>query len=104
MAGVGNVLRNDFPALQGTMNGKRIAFLDSGASAQKPQAVIDAVTKAYAEGYANIHRGLYEFSQQKTSEYEAARAKVARFIGSSSVDQIVFTRNATEGINLVAQS
>lgn len=99
-----NNLRNDFPALQGTMHGKRIAFLDSGASAQKPRAVIDAVTKAYAEGYANIHRGLYAFSQQKTAEYEAARAKIARFIGAPSPDQIVFTRNATEGINLVAQS
>ena len=104
MAGVENIWRKDFPALQQQMNGKRLAFLDSGASAQKPQAVIDAVSRAYGEGYANIHRGLYDFSQRKTAEYEAVRAKIAQFMGAESPSSIVFTKNTTEAINLVAQS
>lgn len=104
MAEVENKFRKDFPTLQQTMHGKRLAFLDSGASAQKPKVVIDCVMKAYAEGYANIHRGLYEYSQNKTAEYEAVRSKVARFINAPSTDTIVFTRNATEGINLIAQA
>lgn len=99
-----NSFRKDFPALQQTVHGKPLVFLDSGASAQKPQVVIDAITRAYAESYANIHRGLYEFSQKKTAEFEAVREKVAKFIGSPDASQIIFTRNTTEAINLVAQS
>jgi cysteine desulfurase/selenocysteine lyase len=97
-----NSFRKDFPALRHTVHGKPFVFLDSGASAQKPQSVIDAITRAYSEGYANVHRGLYDFSQRKTAEFEEARVKVAKFIGAPSPSQIIFTRNSTEGINLVA--
>ena len=96
--------RNDFPVLSKTMNGKPVAFLDTGASAQKPRAVIDAMKAAMDTEYANIHRGLYQFSQVTTAKFEAVRAKVADFIGAVSEKEIIFTRNATEGINLVAQS
>jgi cysteine desulfurase/selenocysteine lyase len=96
--------RGNFPVLQKTMNGQPVAFLDTGASAQKPQAVIDAMKAAMDTEYANIHRGLYQFSQVTTAKFEAVRAKVADFIGARSEKEIVFTRNATEGINLVAQS
>lgn len=97
-------IRKDFPALQKTMNGKPLAFLDSGASAQKPTQVIRAMQDIYEQGYSNIHRGLYQISQQLTHEFEQTRQKVAQFMGASSSNSIVFTRNATEGINLVAQS
>jgi cysteine desulfurase/selenocysteine lyase len=100
----GNLWKKDFPALNKTVHGKPLVFLDSGASAQKPQCVIDALTRAYTENYANVHRGLYDFSQRMTAEFENAREKIAKFIGAPSPSQIIFTRNATEGINLVAQS
>lgn len=96
--------RADFPILAGKMSGKPVAYLDTGASAQKPQAVIDAMTDVMRGHYANIHRGLYEFSQTTTTQYEAARATVAGFIGAGSEDEIIFTRNTTEAINLVAHS
>jgi len=96
--------RADFPALSKTMNGKPLAFLDSAASAQKPQAVIESMDTVLTGGYSNIHRGLYEISQNLTQEFENTRKKIANFIGASSEKNIVFTRNATEGINLVAQS
>ncbi len=96
--------RADFPVLGQTMNGRRLAYLDSASSAQKPQVVIDALSKALDEQYANIHRGLYEYSQTKTRQFEDVREKVARFIQAPSSNEIVFTRNATEAINLVAQS
>lgn len=96
--------RNDFPVLQKTMNGKPVAFLDTGASAQKPRVVIDAMKAAMDTEYANIHRGLYQFSQVTTAKFEAVRSKVADFIGAASEKEIVFTRNTTEAINLVAQS
>lgn len=96
--------RSDFPVLSTTMHGQNLAFLDSAASAQKPQAVIDVMNRVYTGGYANIHRGLYEISQNLTAEFESVRGKMARFIGAKSEKNIVFTRNATESINLVAQS
>lgn len=96
--------RDDFLVLRKTMNGKPVAFLDTGASAQKPQAVIDSMRAVMETDYANIHRGLYQFSQVTTARYEEARRKVADFIGAASEKEIVFTRNATESINLVAQS
>lgn len=96
--------RADFPILAGKMSGRPVAYLDTGASAQKPQAVIDAMTDVMRGHYANIHRGLYEFSQTATTQYEAARATVADFIGAGSEDEIIFTRNTTEAINLVAHS
>lgn len=97
-------MKADFPALRQKMNGRSLAYLDTAASAQKPQAVIDAVTRAYTDHYANIHRGLYEFSQKTTADFEVARKRIARFTGISNENEIVFTRNATESINLVVQS
>ena len=96
--------RDDFPVLSTTMHGKPLIFLDSAASAQKPQAVIDAMNGVLTGGYSNIHRGLYEISQNLTQSFEDVRKKVASFIGAPSEKNIIFTRNATEGINLVAQS
>jgi cysteine desulfurase/selenocysteine lyase len=96
--------RADFPALAQDMNGRPLAYLDTAASAQKPCAVIDAMREVMETHYANIHRGLYDFSQRTTAEFEAVRGKVARFINAPSEKEIVFTRNTTEAINLVAQS
>ena len=96
--------RANFPVLQTEMNGKPLAFLDTGASAQKPQAVIDAMNAVLEGGYANIHRGLYALSQDLTTRYETVRVKAANFINAPSEKNIVFTRNTTEAINLVAQS
>jgi cysteine desulfurase/selenocysteine lyase len=97
-------VRQDFPCLQQDISGQPLAFLDSAASAQKPQTVIDALSQFYRQDYANVHRGLYQLSQQATSRFEAARDRVASFINASHSDEIVFTKGATEGINLVAQS
>lgn len=96
-------LKKDFPIFNQTMNGKALTFLDSAASAQKPQAMIDAMTSVMTDHYANIHRGLYAFSQITTDQFEKARATVAQFIHAED-DEIIFTRNATESINLVASS
>ncbi len=100
----GNDWRDDFPILQKKMNGKAVAYLDTGASAQKPKVVIDAMRDLLETDYANIHRGLYEFSQETTRKFESVRQKMADFIGAESEKEIIFTRNATEGVNLVAQS
>lgn len=99
-----SMYRADFPILTEPMNGKALAYLDSGSSAQKPQVVIDAMQDLLRHNYANIHRGLYSFSQVTTQLYEAVRPKAAEFINAASDKEIVFTRNTTEGINLVAQS
>jgi cysteine desulfurase/selenocysteine lyase len=99
-----DAIRRDFPILSTAVRGKKLVFLDSGASAQKPRRVIDTVREVYESGYANIHRGVYYLSQQATERFEAVRGKVARFIGAGSPGEIVFTRNATEAVNLVAQS
>ncbi len=88
----------DFPAIP-----EGWAYLDSAATAQKPRAVVDAVTRAYGETYATVHRGVYQRSADMTLAYEAARKRVAGFIGAPSADEVVFVRGATEGINLVAQ-
>lgn len=96
--------RNDFPGLAREMNGKPLSFMDTAASAQKPQAVIDAMNEVLQGGYSNIHRGLYQISQDLTSSFEAVRGKVAKFLNAASEKEIVFTRNTTEAINLVAQS
>lgn len=96
--------RADFPILSQQMHGKPLAFLDSGASAQKPRVVIDTMTQMYEQTYANVHRGLYHLSQAATDAFEKARETVARFIGTPDSREIVFTRNATEAINLVAYS
>jgi cysteine desulfurase/selenocysteine lyase len=95
-------IRKDFPILAREVYGKPLVYLDNGASAQKPQAVIDAVTKAYSHEYANVHRGLHYLSNTATDNFEAAREKVRRFLNAGSVDNIVFTKSTTEAINLVA--
>jgi len=97
-------IRRDFPILSRTMHGKPLAFLDNGASSQKPSVVIDAERRVYEEYYSNIHRGVYELSQLSTEAYEAAREAVARLLNAGSSKEIVFTRGTTEAINLVAQS
>ncbi len=97
-------VRADFPILSRKVHGKPLVYLDSAASAQKPRAVIDVMSRFYEEDYANIHRGVHFLSQRATDAFEAARAKIARFINAEKADEIVFTRNATESINLVAQS
>ena len=95
-------IRADFPILSREVNGKPLVYLDNGASAQKPQVVIDAVTRAYAQEYANVHRGLHYLSNLATEKYEAVRGTVARFLGVTDEHQIVFTSGTTEAINLVA--
>jgi cysteine desulfurase/selenocysteine lyase len=97
-------VRREFPSLSTTVHGKPLVVLDSGASAQKPRAVIDAMARLYETSYANIHRGVYLLSQRATEAYEAARAKVQRFIGARAAEEIVFTKSTTEAINLVASS
>ncbi|MCE8511501.1 cysteine desulfurase [Ruegeria pomeroyi] len=95
-------IRADFPILSRQVNGKPLTYLDNGASAQKPQAVIDAVTRGYAEEYANVHRGLHFLSNLATEKYEAVRGIVARFLNAGSEDEIVLNSGTTEGINMVA--
>ena len=97
-------IRADFPILSRQVYGKPLVYLDNAASAQKPQAVLDAMMKSYTEEYANVHRGLHFLSNAATQAFEDARESVRRFINAPSTPQIVFTRNATEAINLVAQS
>ncbi|MBL3560793.1 cysteine desulfurase [Rhodovulum sulfidophilum] len=99
-----NAIRADFPILSRQVNGKPLVYLDNGASAQKPQVVIDAVTQAYAMEYANVHRGLHTLSTIATEKYEAVRGTIARFLGAADPDEIVFTSGTTEGINLVSYS
>jgi cysteine desulfurase/selenocysteine lyase len=95
-------IREDFPILKEKVHGKDLVFLDSAASAQKPRAVIDAMVHVMEAQYANVHRGLHYMSEKTSDAYEAVRDKVAAFINAGSRDEIVFTRNATESINLVA--
>jgi len=97
-------IRAEFPILSETVYGKPFVFLDSAASAQKPRAVIDAETKLYEHYYANIHRGVYKFSQDATEAYENTRETVRAFIGAARKRECIFVRGATEGINLVAQA
>ncbi len=94
--------RDDFPLLQQTMHAKPLVFLDSGASTQKPQVVIDALTNYYTRQNANIHRGIYQLSQQATQAFEQVREKVANFINAPQLHEVIFTHGATEAINLVA--
>jgi cysteine desulfurase/selenocysteine lyase len=97
-------VRADFPCLAQTVHGRPLVFLDTAASAQKPQAVIDELARMLREDYANIHRGIYDLSQRATDRHDAAREKVRGLLNAGAAREIVFTRNATEGINLVAQS
>lgn len=97
-------IRRDFPILSREVYGKPLVYLDNGASAQKPQAVIDAITHTYSNEYANVHRGLHYLANAATDAYEAARESVRAFLNAGSIDEIVFTKSATESINLVASS
>jgi cysteine desulfurase/selenocysteine lyase len=95
-------IRQDFPILSREVYGKPLVYLDNGASAQKPRAVIDMITHTYSNEYANVHRGLHFLSNAATDAYEKARENVRRFLNAASVDEIVFTKSATESINTVA--
>ncbi len=95
-------VRADFPYLEELTNGKPVAFLDSAASAQKPRQVLDTMTEFYSHSYANVHRGVYRLAERATEAYEGAREKVAAFLNAPASREIVFTRNATEALNLVA--
>ena len=95
-------IRADFPILSRQVNGKPLVYLDNGASAQKPQVVIDAITHAYSFEYANVHRGLHYLSNLATDNYERVRGIIARFLGAGSEDEVIFNSGTTEGINMVA--
>jgi len=97
-------IRRDFPILHREVYGKPLVYLDNGASAQKPKAVLEALQQAYENEYANVHRGLHYLSNTATENFEKAREQVAGFINAPSPESVIFTRNATEAINLVAQS
>jgi len=97
-------VRADFPILEREVNGKRLVYLDSAATSQKPLSVLAAMDDAYRRYNANVHRGVYTIAEEATAAYEAARAKVARFVAAPSANEIVFTKNVTEAINLVAYS
>src|SRR5579864_3932583 len=96
--------KQDFPILKQMIHGKLLVFLDSAASSQKPQCVIDAVANYYQNDHANIHRGVYELSIRATKQYEQARVKIKNFINAAHAHEVIFVRGTTEGINLVATS
>eukprot|EP00967_Tisochrysis_lutea_P134403 scaffold237347_cov31-Tisochrysis_lutea.AAC.1 len=103
-ATLGRAIRPEFPLLdQNVWEGKPLVYLDSAATSQKPNAVLEAMAQHQARDNANVHRGAHALSVRSTDAYEAARDKVAAFVGASSRNEIVFTRGATEAINLVAQ-
>ncbi len=97
-------LRTDFPILRRRVNGKRLVYLDSAATSQKPQAVLDALDDYYTQHNANVHRGVYTLAEEATAAYEAGRAKTARFINAPSTKEVIFTRSTTEATNLVAHA
>jgi len=99
-----NRVRQDFPILSMLVHGKKLVYLDNAASAQKPSAVLDRLTQAYASEYANVHRGLHYLANAATEAYEGARDRIARFLNAERREEIIFTRGATEAINLVAQT
>jgi cysteine desulfurase / selenocysteine lyase len=97
-------IRADFPILKQQVHGRPLVYLDNAATSQKPQVVLDVINRYYVEQNANVHRGVHYLSQLATSEYEDARVKLQRFINAAELHEIIYTRGATEGINLVAQS
>lgn len=99
-----DAIRADFPILARHVHGKPLVYLDSAASAQKPRQVLDAMNRAYTEDYANVHRGAYYLSERSTVAYEVAREKIRGFINAASITEVIFTKGATEAINLVANS
>jgi cysteine desulfurase/selenocysteine lyase len=102
MMDLGARVRGDFPLLGRTIAGKRLVYLDSAATSQKPRIVLDALLEYYQEYNANVHRGIYRIAEEATARYEASRARVAALVGAARPEEIVFTRGTTEGINLVA--
>lgn len=99
-----NAIRGQFPILERQVHGKPLAFLDSAASSQKPQSVLDAMTASYTQSYANVHRGLHALSEESTDAFEATRQKVKDFINAPSADEVIFTSGATMSLNLIARS
>jgi cysteine desulfurase/selenocysteine lyase len=99
-----DLLKKDFPILERQINGHRLVYLDSASSSQKPTVVLEAMSRYYETTHANVHRGVYQIAEEATALYEGARAKVARYLGAASPAEIVFTKNATEGLNLIAYS
>ncbi|WP_440641775.1 cysteine desulfurase [Bradyrhizobium sp. PUT101] len=99
-----NRVRQDFPILSTQVHGRKLVYLDNAASAQKPNAVLDRLTQAYTSEYANVHRGLHYLANAATEAYEGARDRIARFLNAERREEIIFTRGATEAINLVAQT
>ena len=97
-------IRNDFPILSPMVNDRPLVYLDNGASAQKPQVVIDAITKSYSEEYANVHRGLHFLSNLATDNYESVRGIISKFLNATSDNNIILNSGTTEGINLIAYS
>lgn len=97
-------LRNDFPMLKKSMHGKPLVYLDTAATAQKPQCVIDAVTQFYSNQYGTVHRAVYELSVNSTQEYQNVRKKIAKFLNAAKSEEIIFTRGTTESINMIAYS
>ena len=97
-------IRKEFPILNRLIHGKPLVYLDSAATSQKPLAVIDAICRYYSEYNANVHRGVYQISEEATAEYEGARRRIARFINAGSEAEVVYLRGATEAVNLVAQT
>ena len=95
-------LRADFPVFEQTIHGKPLAFLDSAVTSQKPRQVLDAIRDFYATSYSNVHRGVYTLSERATGGYEGAREKVRAFLNAPSTREVIFTRQATEALNLVA--
>ncbi|MGZ8766006.1 MAG: SufS family cysteine desulfurase [Acidimicrobiia bacterium] len=95
-------IKRDFPILEREVNGKRLVYLDSASSSQKPQSVLDAMDDHYRDHYANIHRGVYTIAEESTASYERGRTRIASLLGASTSSEIVFTKNITEAINLVA--
>ena len=95
-------LRADFAVFDELVNGRSVAFLDSAASTQKPRQVLDAMRDFYEHSYANVHRGVYRLAERATTGYETARGKVAAFVNAPSEREVIFTRSATEALNLVA--
>ena len=99
------VVRKDFPIFERRVHGdKALVYLDSGATSQKPRAVIDAMSRYYELHNANVHRGVYQIAEEATQAYEGARSKLASFIGATAPEEIVFTKSCTEAINLVASA
>ena len=97
-------IRSEFPLLKRQINGKRLVYVDSAATSQKPQSVLDAMDNYYTTQNANVHRGVYTLAEEATSAFESARERTAKFIGAQDPHELVFTRNATESINLVART